>query len=42
MTLMVIADRRQYGSRDLLKAILDRAEREGRLLSGLRRFLQHQ
>ncbi|HEY2376315.1 MAG TPA: four helix bundle protein [Gemmatimonadaceae bacterium] len=39
MTLVVIADRRSYGSADLLAEIRVRADREGRLLSGLRRSL---
>jgi four helix bundle protein len=35
-TLLVIAERRQYGSADLLQQVRQRADREGRLLSGLR------
>jgi four helix bundle protein len=39
MTLVVIAERRHYGSPDLLTQIRLRANREGRRLSGLRRSL---
>jgi four helix bundle protein len=39
MTLFVIAERRHYGSMELLEQIRDRANTEGRLLSGLRSSL---
>ena len=39
MTLLVISERRRYGSRDLLDQVRERTEREGRLLGGLRRSL---
>ena len=39
MTLIVIADRREYGSAELLAQVRERADREGRLLYGLRRSL---
>jgi four helix bundle protein len=39
MTLIVIAERRHYGSSQLLSEICTRADLEGRLLYGLRRSL---
>ena len=39
MTLLVISERRGYGSTALLDGVRHRAEREGRLLGGLRRSL---
>jgi four helix bundle protein len=40
MTLIVIAERRQYGAVEELADIADRADREGGLLFGLRRSLR--
>jgi four helix bundle protein len=39
MTLIVIAERRRYGSSDMFGDVRRRADTEGRLLSGLRRSL---
>ena len=39
MTLVLIAERRQYGPSELVTAVRKRAELEGRLLSGLRSAL---
>ena len=39
MTLVLIAERRRYGVPELLAAVRNRANVEGRLLSGLRRAL---
>ena len=41
ITLIVIANRREYGSAELLAKLGERADREGRLLYGLRRSLIH-
>ena len=39
MTLGVVAERRHYGTPDMLELLSERADREGKLLFGLRRSL---
>ena len=39
MTLGVIAQRRRYGTPDMLERLTERADRQGKLLFGLRRSL---
>ena len=40
LTMVVIAERRRYGSPALLARVTERGNREGRVLSGLRRALR--